>query len=98
MGYSVRDAYKLLTSQDFVTLGETEDLLWHRQVPLKVSIFAWRLLRDRLTTKTNLVSRGIETAQHLFLSQITSPSSFSQLVASVLGGSFYRSFVLLVFG
>jgi hypothetical protein len=82
-GYSVRDAYQLLTTQDSVTLGAAKDLLWHRQVPLKVSIFAWRLLRDRLPTKTNLVSRGalppdlhlcasgcggIETAQHLFLS------------------------------
>jgi hypothetical protein len=53
---------------------------------LKASIFAWRLLRDRLPTKTNLVARGIisleahvcvsscggiESAQHLFLSCIT---------------------------
>ncbi|MCI39465.1 glutamate-gated kainate-type ion channel receptor subunit GluR5, partial [Trifolium medium] len=52
-------------------------------VPLKVSIFAWRLLQDRLPTRANLVSRGIlstaahhcvsgcgavESAQHLFLS------------------------------
>ncbi|MCI46876.1 glutamate-gated kainate-type ion channel receptor subunit GluR5, partial [Trifolium medium] len=48
-----------------------------------VSIFAWRLLRDRLPTKANLVIRGIlssethfcesgcgavESTQHLFLS------------------------------
>jgi hypothetical protein len=59
VGYSVHDAYQILTSQDSVILGEAEDLLWHRQVPLKVSIFAWRLLRDRLPTKSNLVSRGI---------------------------------------
>ncbi|PNX55797.1 receptor-like kinase, partial [Trifolium pratense] len=52
-------------------------------VPLKASICAWRLLRDRLPTKANLVTRGIlsvaahhcvsgcgevETVQHLFLS------------------------------
>jgi hypothetical protein len=52
-------------------------------IPLKVSILAWRLLRDRLPTKTNLVARGIisldqarcatgcggdESAQYLFLS------------------------------
>jgi hypothetical protein len=49
-GYSVRGAYQLLTSQDSFTLGEAEDLVWHKQVPLKVSIFAWRLLRDRLPT------------------------------------------------
>jgi hypothetical protein len=81
-GYSVRDAYQMLTSQDTVTIGAAEDLLWHKQVPLKVSIFAWRLLRDRLPTRANLVARGIlppdvhfcvtscgavESAPHLFL-------------------------------
>ncbi|PNX70272.1 70 kDa peptidyl-prolyl isomerase, partial [Trifolium pratense] len=81
--YTVRGAYQLLTSQDAVTLDAASDLIWHRQVPLKVSICAWRLLRDRLPTKANLVTRGIlseadhlcvsgcgeiETVQHLFLS------------------------------
>jgi hypothetical protein len=76
-------AYQLLTSQDSVSLDDAEDLIWHPHVPLKVSIFAWRLLRDRLPTKNNLVSRGIlssadhqcasgcgvsETAHHLFIS------------------------------
>ncbi|GAU25491.1 hypothetical protein TSUD_218630 [Trifolium subterraneum] len=42
-----------------VTLGEAETLIWHKQVPLKVSICAWQLLRDRLPTRKNLVSRGI---------------------------------------
>jgi hypothetical protein len=45
-GYSVRDAYHILTSQETVLLGAAEDLLWHKQVPLNVSIFAWRLLCD----------------------------------------------------
>jgi hypothetical protein len=59
------------------------DLVWHHQVLLKVSIFAWRLLRNRLPTKTNLAARGIlqtdaalcvagcgqvESADHLFIS------------------------------
>jgi hypothetical protein len=35
MGYSVRDAYQILTSQDSITLGTVEDLLWYKQVPLK---------------------------------------------------------------
>ena len=56
-GYSVRGTYLFLTSDD-----EPEDRgvvhdVWHRQVPLKVSLFAWCLLRDRLPTKINLVRR-----------------------------------------
>ncbi|WJX74571.1 hypothetical protein P8452_58208 [Trifolium repens] len=100
-GYSVRDAYQVLTSQDTIVIGEAEDLIWHRHVPLKVSIFAWRLLRDRLPTKANLVSRGIlapnlhycvagcgsiETAQHLFLSCSTFGSLWA-LVRSWIGFS-----------
>ncbi|GAU21536.1 hypothetical protein TSUD_34990 [Trifolium subterraneum] len=87
---SVRGAYHLLTSQDSVTRDDAAGLIWHTQVPLKVSIFAWHLLRDRLPTKSNLVSCGIlsleahhcvsgcgmvEFTQHLFLSY----SSFGSL-------------------
>ncbi|KAK2404810.1 hypothetical protein QL285_054116 [Trifolium repens] len=103
-GYSVRDAYQLLTSQEAVILGEADDLLWHKQVPLKVSIFAWRLLRDRLPTKTNLVTRGIlspdldtcvtgcggaESAQHLFLTCGTFGSLWP-LVRAGIGVDFRR--------
>lgn len=56
--------------------------VWHHHVPSKVSVFLWRLLRDRLPTKNNLVRRRVlqltnimcvagcgcsETAEHLFL-------------------------------
>ncbi|KAK2416292.1 hypothetical protein QL285_038696 [Trifolium repens] len=101
VGYSVCDAYQILTSQDPVILREAEDLIRHRQVPLKLSILAWRLLRDRLPTKANLVSRGIlapdlrvcvtgcggiETTQHLFLSCSTFGSLWA-LVRSWIGFS-----------
>ncbi|CAJ2673682.1 unnamed protein product [Trifolium pratense] len=100
-GYTVRGAYQLLTTQDTVTLDAASGLIWHRQVPLKVSICAWRLLRDRLPTKANLVIRGIlsteahlcvsgcgevESAQHLFINC----SSFGlmwPLVSSWIGSS-----------
>jgi hypothetical protein len=82
-GYSVRGVYQMLTSQPVQTSEVLSDLIWHKQVPLKVSIFAWRLLRNRLPTKDNLCVRGViphdnqhcvfgcgdvETAQHLFRS------------------------------
>jgi len=56
--------------------------VWHKYVPSKVSVFAWRLLRDRLPTKANLARRRVlqpdditcaagcglsETVYHLFL-------------------------------
>lgn len=81
-GYTVRGAYDVLTSQDQIIEASVTDLVWHKQVPLKVSVFAWRLLRDRLPTKMNLIHRRVlaadmslcaagcgqqETAQHLFL-------------------------------
>jgi hypothetical protein len=81
-GYSVRGAYQLLTITDTPLADSAAAMIWHNQVPLKVSVFAWRLLRERLPTKSNLVTRGvisseasqcisdcgsIETTQHLFL-------------------------------
>jgi len=40
-------------------LDVSDNLIWHAQVPLKVSILAWRLIRDRLSIKNNLLNRGI---------------------------------------
>ncbi|MCI81203.1 transcription factor bHLH96, partial [Trifolium medium] len=33
--YSVSGAYQLLTSQQSVTLEAADELVWHKQVPLK---------------------------------------------------------------
>jgi hypothetical protein len=82
-GYSVRGAYKILTALGDLDTTVTSDLIRHQQVLLKVSVMAWRLLRNRLPTKDNLVRRhiippdasmcvtgcgGVETVHHLFLS------------------------------
>jgi len=98
-GYLVRTGYQLLTSQDSIYAGSTDDLIWHNQVPLKVSILAWRLPRDRLPTKSNLLNHDIisseaalctsacgqaETASHLFL-HCTTFGSLWRLVQSWLG-------------
>ena len=71
-----------MTVDEPLSRGMFDDV-WHKYVPLKVSPFAWRLLRNRLPTKDNLVSRRVlqhdddkcirgcnaeETACHLFLS------------------------------
>jgi len=35
------------------------DVAWLKHVPLKVSVFVWRLLRNRLSTKDNLICRRV---------------------------------------
>lgn len=65
-------------------LAEEARIVWNKLAPLKVSAMAWRLLRDRLPTTSNLIRRGVpihlenqrcyycnhqeEIAQHLFMS------------------------------
>jgi len=84
-GYSVRGAYHALTSTGTHVPDASENLVWHKQVPLKVSIVAWRLMKDRLPTKLNLQRCGIlqgadtlcilgcdndESSTHLFLHRV----------------------------
>jgi hypothetical protein len=58
-GYTVRGAYNLFTLRDAPEAVSTSDLIWHKQVPLKASVLAWRLLRNRLPTRDNLVRHHI---------------------------------------
>jgi hypothetical protein len=82
-GYIVQGAYTLLTCTQVPTEVATTTLIWHKQVPVNVSVLAWRLLRNMLPTRDNLVRHhilapsahfcvtrcgGVETAQHVFLS------------------------------
>jgi len=93
-GYSVRGAYDLLTNGEDSQMGLPFELVWHPQVPLKVSVFALWLIQDRLPTKANLDIRGVipandifcvsgcghvETAEHLFLSCSTFASLWQQV-------------------
>ena len=55
----VRSAYKFLTANAPIDGAESVPYLWHKDVPLKVVLFAWRLLRDRLPTKDNLFRRHV---------------------------------------
>ena len=80
--FTVRSLYNFLTIQSQVDLPVDASSLWHKDVPLKVVLFAWRLFRDRLSTKDNLLRRGVinydsrtcvagcdlvESSPHLFL-------------------------------
>ncbi|XP_024632198.1 uncharacterized protein [Medicago truncatula] len=81
-GYSASGAYHFLTTPVVPVDRYLVDDVWHKLIPSKVSLFVWRLLRDRLPTKDNLARRrvipaanttcsaicdNLETARHLFL-------------------------------
>jgi hypothetical protein len=83
-----------LTSQHLIALAAAEDLILHRQVPLKVSIFAWRLLRDRLPTKVNMVARCIISPDALFC--VSGCGDVESTHHLFLSCSFFRSLWLLV--
>lgn len=89
-------AYRLSAAHFSETplLDVSDNLIWHTQVSLKVSILAWRLFRDRLPTKINLLNHGIisatdtscsagcgqvKSAQHLFLHCVTFGTLWQQV-------------------
>lgn len=73
VGYTVRGAYCILTSGTLINHNAplvSADLLWRKDIPLKVFIFAWRLFWNRLPTNVNLFCRGvIHNEAHLSLCQ-----------------------------
>lgn len=101
----MREAYRFITSHGDHFDRSLVDKVWHRHIPAKVSMFVWRLLRNRLPTRSNLLRRHIihannvmcvtgcnvtETASHLFLWCGNSFTLWS-LVASWLGLSLGHS-------
>ncbi|PNX92881.1 ribonuclease H [Trifolium pratense] len=92
-GYTIRGAYQLLTVQYTVTLDVAACLIWHSQVPLKVSISAWRLLRDSTfgglwSLVSSRIGSSLVTAQTL-------PDHFVQFTISAGGLRARRSFMQL---
>jgi len=80
--YSIRWVYHCLTGPQMHQAGVVSKLIWHKDVSLKVYVFVWCFLQNRLATKDNLgrhgvlldegtlyVSRcsGVESVHHWFL-------------------------------
>jgi len=95
-GYSMRESYRFITHSDDTVDKSLVDDVWHRDIPLKVSMLAWRLHCNRLTTKGNLLRRGgllstyitcaaagcdsTKTSPHLFLHCDTSRELWSKVL------------------
>ncbi|MCH81186.1 tether containing UBX domain for GLUT4 [Trifolium medium] len=85
----------LLTAQDAVTLDVATALIWHSQVPLKVSIFALRLLRDStFGSLWSLVSSWIGSSA--VNNAQTLSDHFVQFISSAGGHRARRSFMQLI--
>lgn len=56
--YSSAAAYALMQSDARLIYDTTCRRLWNKLLPLKASIFGWRLLLHRLPTKVELFNRG----------------------------------------
>jgi len=100
--FTVRSAYNFLTFQPPIAspVAVVVSSLWHKDVPLKVVLFAWRLFRDRLPTKDNLIHRGvIDQDSRLCVAGCGSvePSHHLFLHCNILGMSSSLSIVGLAF-
>ena len=58
-GYLVRESYRFITNSGEQVNRNRVDDVWHRYIPVKVSLLVWRLLRNRLPTKDNLMRQSI---------------------------------------
>jgi len=59
VGYIVRDLYNILARENLHQDLAIPDTIWQRHIPLKVSLFVWRLLHNRVHAKVNLFKHRI---------------------------------------
>ncbi|GLT29902.1 hypothetical protein SLA2020_047350 [Shorea laevis] len=57
--YTIKSAYRYLNASFQHRMAFDFKLMWNKQVPLKVSAFAWKATQDCLPTKANLARRGL---------------------------------------
>lgn len=56
--YSVKPTYKCIMSDGKNRTEEVFLKIWHKFIPLKVAVFSWQVLQDRITLKVNLFKRA----------------------------------------
>ncbi|XP_058727177.1 uncharacterized protein LOC131598612 [Vicia villosa] len=100
--FTVRAYYRKLIKESLVDedsciIKEALHVVWNSWMPSKVKIFAWRLLKDRLATRVQLVKRNIlednntshcafgcliqEDTNHLFLNCIIAKGVWLKICA-----------------
>ncbi|GLU17619.1 hypothetical protein SLE2022_339790 [Rubroshorea leprosula] len=57
--FTVKKAYANLTDQTFYDGDNDFVLVWHKLVPTNICAFAWKLVLNKIPTRTNLSRRGV---------------------------------------
>ena len=58
--YTINSGYSILNCEDLMRISETFHVLWSLKVAPSALVCAWRLLLDRLPTRSNLARRGVQ--------------------------------------
>lgn len=57
--YTFNIAYHFLLLANQQNIADDNHVFWHRDVPMKVNLFVWCLLRKHLAKKDNLTNRVV---------------------------------------
>jgi len=58
--YSTKSAYRIMmTCNRSVSDGRTFHIIWKLKIPPRAAVFSWRLIKDRLPTRANLLRRNV---------------------------------------
>ena len=58
--YSTKSAYRLMMNPSTPASDvRTSILIWKMKIPPRAAVFTWRLLKDRLPTRVNLIRRSV---------------------------------------
>jgi len=58
--YTIKSGYNILNYKDLMQNSKTFQALWSLKFAPSALMCAWRLLLDRLPTRSNLVRRGVQ--------------------------------------
>lgn len=58
-GYSAKDGYNILIHEDHLEFKPVREAVWNKTTLLKMSIFVWKLINNKISSKNNLARREI---------------------------------------
>jgi len=66
--YTVKGVYRILTAANELPIKMHSKLIWSKPVPFKVSLFAWRTIKNIIPTKGNLRRKEVLPANSIMCS------------------------------